>query len=84
MVVEDRNAKKLKEMIAQEVTAMFEATLDFAQVACPEANFKPLRSKILRVGNNCIRNISKNIDDYFKVEYKAPAEDVVVIKQAKK
>lgn len=84
MVVEDRNAKKLKEMIAQEVTAMFESTLDFAQVACPEPNFKPLRSKILRVGNNCIRNINKCIDDYFKVEYKAPAEDVVEVKQAKK
>lgn len=81
MVVGDKNAKKLKDMIAQEVTAMFEATLDFAQVACPESHFKPLRSKILRVGNNCIRNISKNIDDYFKVEYKAPAEDIVEVRQ---
>jgi hypothetical protein len=82
--VDEKHSKKLKDMVTQEITTMFESTLDFAQVACPEPNFKPLRSKILRVGNNCIRNIHKVIDDYFKVEYKAPAEDIVEVKQSKK
>jgi hypothetical protein len=82
--VDEKHSKKLKDVISQEITAMFEAALDFAQVACPEPNFKPLRSKILRVGNNCIRNIHKSVDDHFKVEYKAPAEDIVEVKQAKK
>lgn len=77
MAVEDKNMKKLKAMVKEEVTAEFEQILDFAQVACPESQFKQLRSKILRVGNNCIRNIHKNLDDFYQVEYMAPGEDVI-------
>ena len=81
MAVEDRHTKKLKDLIKEEVTFMFEQALDFAQVACPEPHFRPLRSKILRVGNNCIRNINRKIDDQYKVEYKATAEDIIQIQR---
>jgi hypothetical protein len=59
---------------------LFEKTLDFAQVACPESNYKALRSKILRVGNNCIRNLVKQIEHY-DIEYITTAEDVVEVTQ---
>jgi len=81
MVVDDRHMQKLKGVIKEEVTFMFEQALDFAQVACPEPHFRPLRSKILRVGNNCIRNIHRKMDDQYKVEYKATAEDVIQIQR---
>jgi len=81
MTVEDKHMLKLKDMIKEEVTFMFEQALDFAQVACPEPHFRPLRSKILRVGNNCIRNINRKIDDQYKVEFKAAAEDIIEIKR---
>lgn len=81
--VEDKHMKKLKEVIKDEITFMFEQTLDFAQVACPEANFRPLRSKILRVGNNCIRSVHKKLEDGFEVKYKAPAEDIIEVQQKK-
>jgi hypothetical protein len=56
----------LKDEISKEITALFEACLDFAQVATPEANYKQLRSKILRAGNNAIRNIKAFIDKNYK------------------
>jgi hypothetical protein len=83
MAVEDKHMRKLKDMVKEEITYMFEQALDFAQVACPEPHFKPLRSKILRVGNNCIRNINRKLEDYYDVKYKAPAEDLIEITQAK-
>ena len=81
MVVEDKHTKKLKDLIKAEVTSMFEQALDFAQVACPEPHFRPLRSKILRVGNNCIRNINRKVDDQYKVEFKAISEDLIQIQR---
>ena len=46
-----------KEQIVDEITKFMEGTLDYAQLVCPGDHWKPLRSKILRLGNNCIRNI---------------------------
>lgn len=83
MAVENRHTNKLKEMIKDEITVMFEQTLDFCQVACPVDNFKQLRSKILRVGNNCIRNLHKKIEDQYKIEYVPSAEDVIEIQRRK-
>ena len=81
MAVEDRHTKKLKDLIKEEVTFMFEQALDFAQVACPEPHFRPLRSKILRVGNNCIRNINSKVDSQYKIEFKATGEDIIQIQR---
>ena len=81
MAVEDRHTKKLKDLIKEEVTSMFEQALDFAQVACPEPHYRPLRSKILRVGNNCIRNINNKIDNQYKVEFQATSEDIIQIQR---
>jgi len=81
MTVEDKHTQKLKALIKEEVTFMFEQALDFAQVACPEPHFRPLRSKILRVGNNCIRNINRKVDDQYKIEFKAVSEDVIQIQR---
>jgi hypothetical protein len=81
MAVDDKHMQKLKDMIKEEVTFMFEQALDFAQVACPEPHFRPLRSKILRVGNNCIRNINRKMDDHYKVEFQATSEDVIQIQR---
>ena len=76
----EKSKEKLGRAIQDEITTLFEKTLDFAQVACPESNYKALRSKILRVGNNCIRNLKKELDHY-DIEYTATAEDVVEVPQ---
>jgi hypothetical protein len=76
----DKSKEKLKDMMAQEVTTMFEAILDYVQVACPTKDtYGVLRSKILRVGNNCIRTLKKKADN-FDVKYTNIAEDVIEVK----
>jgi len=82
MSVKVRSRDKLNRMVEEEVTKMFESVLDYAQVACPTPDtYKVLRSKILRVGNNCIRTVKKKLDHY-DIEYKAIAEDIVEVVQS--
>lgn len=77
----DRNREKLGRDLDAQVTQMFEQILDYAQVACATPDtFKVLRSKILRVGNNCIRNQRKKLQE-FDIKYNARAEDIIEIKQ---
>lgn len=81
----DRSREKLKREVKDEVTELFEKVLDYAQVACPTADtFKVLRAKILRVGNDCIRNIHKRLDTRYEVEYTAVSEDVIEFTRGKK
>ncbi len=75
----DKSKERLKETLAQEITVMFESILDYVQVACPTPDtFKVLRSKILRVGNNCIRTVKKRVDNY-DVKYTNVIEEVIEI-----
>ena len=77
----DRNREKLGRDLDAQVTQMFEQILDYAQVACATPDtFKVLRSKILRVGNNCIRNQRKKLQEY-DIKYNASTEDVIEVKQ---
>jgi len=60
MAIKERSRQKLDKLVDEEITKMFESVLDYAQVACPTPDtYKVLRSKILRVGNNCIRLLLK-------------------------
>jgi len=72
----DKSNDKLQGEAEREITNLFESVLDYAQVACDPKTYPALRSKILRVGNNCIRNIRKKIKMY-DVEYKAVSEEVI-------
>lgn len=76
-----KSREKMNRLVEDEITKMFEQVLDYAQVACPTADtYKVLRSKILRVGNNCIRNVKRKLEHY-DVEYTAVSEDVVEVPQ---
>jgi hypothetical protein len=80
-MVNSKSKDKLNRMVEEEVTKLFESVLDYAQVACPTPDtYKVLRSKILRVGNNCIRTLKKRLEHY-DVEYKATSEDIIEIPQ---
>lgn len=76
---EHRSREKLISEMKIEVTALFEKALDYAQIACPSPDvYKALRSKILRIGNDCIRNIEKRAKHY-DVEYIPQVEEVIEI-----
>lgn len=74
----DKHKEKLIKSITIEITELFEKILDYAEVAVPNHDqYKKLRSKVLRVGNNCIRNISKEVVSRYSVEYEPPAETII-------
>lgn len=79
----EKSREKLFKDTEVEVINLFEQVLDYAQVACPTKDtYAVLRSKILRVGNNCIRNIKKNLQHY-DVKYVSQLEEVIEVKQQK-
>jgi len=62
VMANEKSKERLKAAMAEEITKMFESVLDYVQVACPTPDtYKVLRSKILRVGNNCIRAAKKEL-----------------------
>lgn len=80
-MINEKSKEKLARDIELEITKLFEQVLDYSQVACPTKDtYTVLRSKILRVGNNCIRNIRKQIQHY-NVEYVTQTEEIIQIKQ---
>lgn len=82
-MVNEKSREKLFKDTEVEIIKLFEQVLDYAQVACPTKDtYTVLRSKILRVGNNCIRNVKKNLQHY-DVEYVAQLEEIVEVKQLK-
>ena len=77
----EKSREKLAKDIEMEITDLFEQVLDYSQVACPTKDtYAVLRSKILRVGNNCIRTVKKVLQQY-EVEYIPQTEDIIEIKQ---
>ncbi len=81
-LVNINSKRKLKRSISDEVTRMWEGILDFGQVAVGDVErFKAFRGKILRLGNNCIRSISKELDRSYVVEFTALNEDIVEVQQ---
>ncbi len=76
----DKHQDKLIRTIGDEITSLFEKVLDYAEVAVPNNDqYKKLRSKILRIGNNTIRNISKEIISHYDVIYNAPGETIIEV-----
>jgi hypothetical protein len=81
----DRSKEKLKKYVQNEITKLFSAVLDYAEVAVDgKERYLNLRSKILKVGNDTIREIRREIDARYKVDYVPPAEDIILVKQQKK
>ena len=81
MAANERSRDKLVVELEDEITRLFEQALDYAQVACPtQDTYKVLRSKILRVGNNCIRNVRKKVQHY-DIEFVPISEDFIEVRQ---
>jgi len=79
-MVNDRSKDKLIKELELEITKLFERALDYSQVACStQDTYKVLRSKILRVGNNCIRDVRKRLNHY-SVEYIPVGEEIIEVK----
>ena len=73
----DRHKEKLIDTMEKEVTYMFEQILNYTEVAVPRDQYNRLRSKVLRLGNDCKRNLKKTIERDFSVKFEARNEDVI-------
>jgi hypothetical protein len=81
MAANEKSKDKLIRELEGEVTKLFEQALDYAQVACPTKDtYAVLRSKILRVGNNCIRNVKKRVQHY-DVEFVPQTEEIIEVRK---
>ncbi len=75
-----RSKEKLKRDIEKRIMRGVDEILDIAEVAIGDSQrYKPFRSKVLRAGNNAIRDLKSNLDQYYKVLFVPTAEDVIEI-----
>lgn len=76
----ERSKDKLKRDTEEIVIALFDHILDISEVAIGDPQrYKPFRSKVLRVGNDAIRQIKKVLDRDYKVLYVPTTEDIVEV-----
>lgn len=79
---EDRALEKSKDKLKRDaekvITAFFDQILDISEVAIGDPHrYKPFRSKVLRAGNDAIREVKKLLDKDYQVLYVPTTEDVV-------
>lgn len=78
--VVDRSCDKLKRYVREEVTKVFTSVLDYAEVAIDgEDRYSKFRSKILKVSNDAIRKIERELESRYKVSYVPDSEDIIKI-----
>lgn len=77
---EGRSEEKLRKYIREEVTKLFSSVLDYAEVAVDgKERYMNFRSKILKVSNDTIREIERELSSRYSVNYIPPAEDIIVV-----
>ena len=81
--VADWSKEKFKRHIDAEITKLFTGVLDYAEVAIdsPE-RWKALRSRILKLSNDTIRDLKKELDSKYEMSC-VIAEDVIVVNKRK-
>ncbi len=78
----ERSKEKLKKDIEKAITTLFDHVLDISEVAIGDPQrYKPFRSKVLRAGNDAIREAKKVLDMNYKVLYVPTAEDVIEVQR---
>ena len=79
---EDRSLDKLKRFIDSSITDFFGAVLDYTEVAVDgKERHANLRSRILKLGNDSIRDIKRELEQHYVVKYQPTTEDVIKVKQ---
>jgi len=78
--IADRSKEKLVSFVSGEITNMFGNILDFTELAVGDSSrYRILRSKVLKISNDAIRKITKEIEDRYSIDYEAPVNEVLVI-----
>ncbi len=76
----ERSKSRLKRDIEKEITQLFDQILDIADVAIGDAyRYKSFRAKVLRSGNDAIREVKKLLDRNYSVEFIPSREDIIEV-----
>ena len=65
------------------ITRVFDGALSYIEVLLDEHQYKKIRSRILRIGNNVIREVEQEISDYYIVDYDPKMTDVIKVREGK-
>jgi hypothetical protein len=72
---------RMKDLIHKNVTAMFDEILQFVEVAVPNKyTYDKIRSRILTAGNNTIRDLQRDCDN-FDMVYKPKSMEIMDVEQ---
>jgi hypothetical protein len=76
----ERSKDKLKRDVEKRIMRGVDEILDIAEVAIGDAQrYKPFRSKVLRAGNNAIRELKLDLDQNYKVLFVPSKEDIIEV-----
>ena len=78
----DRSKDKLKRDIEDRITKSLEEILDIAEVAIVDPQrYKLFRSRVLRYGNNGIREVKKNLDMHYQILFVPTSKDIIEVQR---
>jgi hypothetical protein len=76
----DRHKEKMYKVIDNEVTALFEIILNYAEVALTNKyQYDKFRSKVLKAGNECKRNLKNKVRKDFDIRFIGTSEDLIEV-----
>ena len=76
----ERSKDRLKRDLEKEITKLFDQILDISEVAIGDPQrYKPFRAKVLRAGNDAIREAKKLLDRNYAVEFVPSREDIIEV-----
>ena len=76
----ERSKDKLKKDSEKLITGLFDHILDISELAIGDPiRYKAFRSKVLRAGNDAIREVKKLLDKDYRVLYVPCNEDIVEV-----
>ena len=76
----ERSKEKLKRDLEKRIMKGVDEILDIAEVAIGDSQrYKPFRSKVLRAGNNAVRDLKSDLDRNYKVAFVPTNEDIVEV-----
>jgi hypothetical protein len=79
--IKDKSKDKLKAFFAAQITSLFGDILDLTEVALGDpGRQKALRSKVLKLSNDAIRTVQREVEERYTVSYVPPATDVIFVR----
>jgi hypothetical protein len=79
---QDRSKQKLNKFVDARVRRLLSGILDYTEVSVEGTErWKALRSRVLKLSNDAIRDIVRELEESYEVSYIPKAEDIIIVKK---